>query len=253
MKLPRTTTGKYSIEAVAKALDVLEAFNGSEELPLSEICARVGLNKNRTFRLLHTLAERGYIDRGTERSRYQLGASLFERSAHVRRDLRQLARPYMQKLHDRFNETVNLGMLNHGDVFYLDILETSRPFRMMATVGCRMPAHKTAMGKAMLARLTADQSDSQALALAPKLTPMRREALQRELERACKRGFAIDNEENEPGVACISASILDAAGVPIAAISVSGPAYRILAGKKSLAQAVMAACQEISLNLGFIE
>jgi IclR family acetate operon transcriptional repressor len=159
----------------------------------------------------------------------------------------------MQKLHDRFNETVNLGVLNRGDVLYLDILETSRPFRMMATIGCRMPALRTAMGKAILARLAADQAGSQGLAVAPKLTPIRREALQRELDRTCRHGFAIDNEENEPGVACISAAILDAVGVPIAAISVSGPAYRILAGKKTLAQAIMAACQEISRNLGYIE
>jgi DNA-binding IclR family transcriptional regulator len=251
MKLARTTTGKYYVEAVAKALDVLETFSGPEQLALNEICRRVGLSKSRTFRMLHTLAERGYIDRCAEGPRYQLGAQLFERASSVRRDLKQLAHPFMRMLHERFNETVNLGVLNGRDVLYIDILENSRPFRMMATIGCRMPAHATAMGKAMLACLPAPDSRPPGRARSTGLRSEPKMMLARELSQVRKQGFAVDDEENEPGVACIGAPILDISGQPVAAISVSGPAYRILGEKKNLTPAIMAACQSISGSLGY--
>jgi DNA-binding IclR family transcriptional regulator len=250
MKLTRTTTGKYNVEAVTKALDLLDAFRGCEELTLQELCSRAAMNKTRAFRLLHTLAERGYIERSAD-SRYQLGARLCERAAHVRGDIKQLAHPFMRRLHEHFNETVNLGVLHNDEVLYIDILETSRPFRMMARIGGRMPAHLTAMGKAMLAHLCSSEAEGSVNGPLAKLQPEARQALLRDLERARRRGFAIDNEENELGVACIGAAILDASGRPLAAMSISGPSQRIISGKKMIAPAVVDACGSISHGLGW--
>ncbi len=250
MRLPRTTPGRYSVEAVAKALDVLEAFTGSGDLALNEVCRRVSLSKSRTFRLLHTLAERGYVERHEDGGRYRLGPKLLERASCVRRDIRQLARPFMQTLHDRFNETVNLGEMIGGEVLYLDILETSRPFRMTATVGCRMPVCRTAMGKALLACLKADEPGSPAHACLAGLHTRERQTINRQLERIRNRGYARDDEENEQGVACIGAAILDRSGNPVAALSISGPAHRIFSAEKSLAQGVMEMCRGISRSLG---
>src|SRR5437879_12147939 len=94
MKLARLTEGKYLVESVARALDVLETFRDSEELSLSEISRRVGLNKSRSFRLLHTLAERGYVEKIADGGRYRLGVKLFERAAHRGRELRRIAQPF---------------------------------------------------------------------------------------------------------------------------------------------------------------
>jgi DNA-binding IclR family transcriptional regulator len=253
MKLARTTTGKYNVEAVTKALDLLDAFSGCEELTLQELCGRAAMNKTRAFRLLHTLAERGYIERCLESQHYQLGARLCERASHVRRDIRQLASPFMRRLHEYFNETVNLGVLYNDEVLYIDILETSRPFRMMATIGCRMPAHLTSMGKAMLAHLCPSEAEGSGNDLMAKLQPAAKQALQRDLERVRRRGFALDNQENERGVACIGAAILDASGRPLAALSISGPSHRIVSGKKTLVPAVVDACRSISRGLGWQE
>src|SRR5512135_1219327 len=161
MKIARTTSGKYVVEAVAKALDILEVFSNSEGLTLNEISQRVGLNKSRTFRLLYTLAERGYVVRSSDGLRYSLGVKLLERASNVHRNVKDVARPVMLELQERFNETVNLSVLDDsGNVLYLDIAESSRPFRMTATVGCRMPAHITSMGKAMLAYMQIDDPAS---------------------------------------------------------------------------------------------
>jgi IclR family transcriptional regulator, KDG regulon repressor len=244
MKLARTTTGKYNVEAVTKALDLLDTFDGPEELTLSEVCRRTGIGKTRAFRLLHTLELRSYVEKSSDGNRYRLGLKLCERAAGVRRGLKQVAQPIMRVLRDQFNETVNLGVLKDTKVIYLDILETARPFRMVATIGGQMPAHQTAMGKAMLACLSdGDESIQKLRTEFPDLV--------RELATVRKRGYAIDNEENEPGVACIGCAICDSSASPVAALSISGPCRRILENKKEVSAAVFEACRRISIHLGY--
>ena len=250
MKIARTTTGKYVVEAVDKALDILETFTGSEGLTLNEISQRVGLNKSRTFRLLYTMAEREYVERSADGSRYQLGMRLFERAANVRRDIKDVAREFMLKLSHGFNETVNLSVLDNGSVLYLDILQSSRPFRMTATVGCRMPTHSTSMGRAMLAYMPIEDRSTTSYALVAKLPRQRLADLRKELELVRRRGYALDKEENEPGVACIGAPIFDVSGRPVAAMSVSGPVQRILGREKNIATSVIEACHTVSKALG---
>src|SRR5436305_1902927 len=143
--------GRYNVEVVARALDVLDAFRDSEELGLSDICERVNINKTRAFRLLCTLADRGYVEKTGDGNHYRLGVKLFERAANVRRDLKEVAQPFMRTLQERFNETVNLGILHGAEVLYIDIVESSRAFRMAAGVDSRRPIASTSTGKAMLA------------------------------------------------------------------------------------------------------
>jgi len=249
MKVPRTTSGKYTIEVVTKALDVLEAFDGND-LTLNEISQRVGLNKSRTFRLLCTLVEREFVERTADGSRYKLGIKLLERAALVRRDLREVARPFMLELQERFNEMINLGVLDGREILYLDIIESSRHFRMSATVGCRRTADQTALGKAILAYLHADDPASPAHILLGRRTRPQLQALCRELQTVRQRGYAIDDEEIERGVGCIGGPILDTDGYPMAAISISGLAHRILDREKPIAEAVAEACQGISKRMG---
>lgn len=252
MKLARTTTGKYAVEAVLKALDVLEVFDTSETLTLNEISRRVGMNKSRTFRLLHTLAGRGYVERCADGTQYKLGLKLLERAANIDRNLKQLARGHMLELRERFNETVNLGVLDdYRDVLFLDIVETSRPFRMTATVGSRIPSHRSAMGKAMLALFSGDGFTAPASMMTEKLGERPFRSLSRELQKIRERGYAIDKEECEPGVGCIGAAIRNAGGGPVAAISVAGPLQRILTGERKIASALLCACRQISGYLGY--
>jgi IclR family acetate operon transcriptional repressor len=155
-------------------------------------------------------------------------------------------------LQERFNETVNLSVLDDGgNVLYLDIAESSRPFRMTATVGCRMPAHITSMGKAMLAYMGIEEARPNGSGGMADLAPKAWRALCRELDAIRRQGYALDREENEPGVGCIGAPIFDAEGRPVAAMSVSGPVHRVLAKEKAVADAVLAACRAVSKKLGF--
>lgn len=249
MKLPKESDDKYVVEAVIKALDVLEAFRDSEELQLSEISKRVSLNKSRAFRLLYTLCERGYVERASDGHRYRLGLKLFEHASNLRRNVKQVAQPYMRKLQLRFNETVNLAVLHNGEVLYIDLLESSRPFRMSAMVGSRMPIANTSLGKAMITHAAEHELD----AVFDTLTPAELRKLRTEMDNVRRRGYSTDQEENEPGVACIGAAILNELGVSVGAVSVSGPSIRIQKQEREIGAALAATCKEISRQMGYSE
>src|SRR5262245_13345228 len=104
----KPTTERYSVEAVARALDILSAFRDAEELSLAEISKRVELNKSSEFRLLCTLVEKGYLEKTVDGD-YVLGVKLLTLAARVRTGLKEVALPEMRKLRTVLNETVNLG------------------------------------------------------------------------------------------------------------------------------------------------
>jgi DNA-binding IclR family transcriptional regulator len=248
---------RYTVSAVSKALDVLEAFRSSEELSLADISERVGLNKSRVFRLLHTLVEHGYVERNWDGTRYLLGLKLLERAACVRMDLRQLTLPYMRLIHERFNETVNLGILENQQIIYISTLESSRPIRMAEGMGSRSPLHSTALGKAIIANLPED--DLRVLVSRIPLLKLTERTitdsnkLNDELHKVRRKGYAFDNRENDPEGFCIGAPILDRRGQPVAAISISGPADRVQGKSKEIVELLLSVCRQISEKLGFNE
>lgn len=243
VKVGRNRRPAYMVEAVLRALDILEAFEGSHELGLNEISRRTSLNKSRCFRLLHTLASRKYVERTAEGQRYRLSSRFINQSDHARHDTREIAHPYLVSLRDKFNETVNLGLIHDGEILYIDLVESQRPFRMSAMIGSRMPIASTAMGKAMLAALS---KQAAADLLGCQSIPRHLEV---ELIGVRQNGYAIDNAENEPGVACIGTCILDVNGEPAAAISISGPVHRILVREQELAKALRSACKRVTEHL----
>jgi DNA-binding IclR family transcriptional regulator len=248
MKVKRTSANKYVVDALDRALDVLEGFKDSEEVSLRDMSTRTGLNKSRTFRLLYTLSERGYVERTVDGQRYKLGLKLFEHATKFRRDLKRIAQPFMRQLHARFNETINLAVLHNGDVLYVELLESSRPFRMAAMIGSRMPIHSTALGMAMLAH----SPEHEIAAFLQQLTGPHSRKLKKELATVRQRGYALDHQANEPGVACVGAPIFDLTASAIAAMSLSGPVGRVLKQEKEIGATLMGFCREISRYMGFV-
>jgi IclR family acetate operon transcriptional repressor len=146
-------TETYVVKPVYKALQVLIALGEAmRPLTLTEICHLVRLPKTTVFRYLQTLTVCGFISHDPHTDLYQLGARLFELGQLAGRQLRlrDVALPTMAGLRDRFNETVNLGILDGYDVVYVEMVESRHSLRMQATLGSRDPAYSTALGKAML-------------------------------------------------------------------------------------------------------
>ncbi|MGH9825883.1 MAG: IclR family transcriptional regulator [Blastocatellia bacterium] len=240
------------ISVVEKTLRLVEAFRGEREVPLAELAARTRLVKSSVFRILFTLERLGYVEKGPG-GRY----SILQRFARIAGDsvpsfdLGALAAPFMGDLLRRYQETVNLGVLDEAEVLYIRVLESSHSFRLAAHAGIRSSVHSTALGKCLLSRLPRDQ-----VTAILKKNPMHRMTARticsralfhQELEKVRLRGYALDNEEDARGARCVAAPILDSTGQVYAAMSISGPAARVTrTNEREIAEALKEACRQIS-------
>jgi IclR family acetate operon transcriptional repressor len=222
---------RYVVKPVRKALQLLDVLEAEgRALTLSEVAERAALPKTTAFRYLYTLRAAGLVAHHEGEEAYAVGHRLKLSPARDRAilALKQAALPEMQRLQRRFNETVNLGIVEGGAVVYLAMVGSTRSLRMEAAVGARDPLHSTSLGKAILA---ARPPEAQLDDLPPRLarrtahTLASRAALAAELASTAARGYALDLEENEVGAHCVAAAI--PGSLPQAALSVSGPVPRL--------------------------
>jgi IclR family acetate operon transcriptional repressor len=222
----RNATGESVLD---RAVGVLDAFRGAgPELTLDELVARSGMPRSTTHRLAGQLVEVGLLERS--RRGWRLGVALFELGQMVPRQqrLRDVALAYMEDLYEATRETVQLAVLDEGEVLYVEIISGHQRVSTPSRRGGRLPAHWTGLGKAMLA-FSEDAgrswlADHTPLAPATAQTITDPAALTRELHAIRRLGLAYDREENTPGLVCVAAPLLEASGTAIAALSVSMPA-----------------------------
>ena len=227
-----------SVQSLERAFDLLEALAAGGELGVTELANRTGLVPSTAHRLLHTLAKRGYVSQ-SDSGRYLLGYKVVEVASGLERRLhrvRVVARPHLERIQRATGETVNLVVLDADRVVYVDQVEGSRNVRMFTTVGTSVPAHTTGAGKAIMAAMPPEAvrplyDGREPLERLTAHTLVTLEALEQDFVRIRRRGYAIDNEEHEEGVACVGTAVFDHSGRPVAAISVSGPTARILHAK----------------------
>lgn len=244
------------VGVLVKALDILDCLAADAPCTVAHLCERTGVTKPAAYRILKTLDMSGYVVRDEERREYSLGPSLYglSRAARNSTDLVRVARPVMEGLLEELGETVNLGVVSHGQVVYLDTVESNHRLRSTVQIALRDKVHSTALGKAFLAALPADEA-SRMLDVMER-TPMTPNtmvdvgSLLRELEIVRVRGYAIDDEENEIGSRCVAAAIHGSSTRPIAAISVSAPTSRMV-GKTldTVGQRVSQAVKELDTLL----
>ncbi len=225
---------------------------------MTDLAKKLGLGKSSVYRLLATLARRGYVEKNSQSERYRLTYRLFAvgSPAADRFGLREVAQPVMQRLAAETGETVNLGVLDGTRVVNLHRVESRHLLRMHLDVGGGAPAHATALGKVLLAALEPGEvarrlRDRRLERLTPRTIGDRR-TLGTALARVREQGFAIDDEECSVGLRCVAAPILDHRGSVVAALSVSGPSPRLPDQLLSrMPESVRSAAREISQRLGF--
>jgi DNA-binding IclR family transcriptional regulator len=248
------------VGVVSKVLMILEALSASPAgLQLKDIAGQTGINKSTAYRFLAHLESERYLFRD-DLGAYLVGPKLVRLGSggNYQTTLRKISRPVMQHLWRVTNETVNLGILDGQDVYYVDVLQSPHPFRMASPVGLWRPVYCTAMGKVLTAGLRADEKEHVLSSIRfERLTPhtlTRLPRLRKELENVRQRGYALDDEEATLGARCVSAPILGDGGKVAAAISVAGPTSRIARDKiPALVREVVAAARSISTRLGASE
>ena len=240
---------------VLKIFDLLDCSPGG--LQLRNIAEDTGLNKSTAYRFLAHLEREGYLVRDLTGA-YLIGPRLMRLGAKItyQATISKLGRPVLETLRRQTGETVNLGVLDSGEVLYLDVLESPHHFRLSSQMGMRRPVNCTALGKAMLAWLPPSSRDELlANVRMEKRTPqsiVQPGDLLVELGRVQRRGYALDNEEVEPGACCVAAPIFDSSTLIAASVSVSGPVTRMNRNRISeMAKAVKEAADEISRRLGY--
>ncbi len=232
--MARRDKSSYIIQSVAHALDLLEEFSGDvNELGVTELSRRLKLHKNNVFRLLATLEAKGYIEQNKITENYRLGLKALELGQRYIKQvgLIKQAKPSLEEIVNRVNETTYLGILRDGFAVYLDAVEAKRTVRVVSRVGLRLPAHCSAIGKAQIAFLSESELErlfpSKNLERFTENTIVDRDELFKHLEEVREKGYAIDNEEYEKEVKCVGVPIFDYTGRVVGGISVSGPAYRM--------------------------
>jgi DNA-binding IclR family transcriptional regulator len=248
-----------NLRSVRRAVTALELIADAGELGISELGRRLGVHKATASRLVATLSERGLLERDPRTEKVHLGFGLIRLagSAMAGLDIVRIAHPIVDDLAEDTRETVNLGVLSDDSVVYIDQVTGTRSVVAVSWVGRRTPLHATSNGKVLLASM--DPQDRDRLLSRP-LAPMTGRTitdagdLRRQLEQVARRGYAQTLEELEEGLNAVAAPVRGADGRVVAALSVSGPAFRMRpVDLPRIARRTMEAADLISRRLGYVE
>jgi DNA-binding IclR family transcriptional regulator len=246
---------KNSIQVIERMMKLLEVLADSPDaVSLKLLAGKAGLHPSTAHRILTALVRDRMAER-VEQGSYRLGMRLLELGNLVksRISVREHALPFMRELHAQIGEAVNLSVRRDDEIVYIERTSSGRSLmRVVNIIGARAPLHITAVGKLFLLDDGPEGVKSYAertgLPGYTKNTIQALPALERELERVRRQGYALDNEEAELGVRCIGAGVRDDSGALVAGLSVSAPAERM---KGAWASLVKETAERISRAIGY--
>ncbi|WP_312288548.1 IclR family transcriptional regulator [Terrisporobacter sp.] len=225
---------RYLIKSLIKAFNVLELVVKNEKMSISEINDITKLGKSTIHRLLSTFKEMNYIDQNKEDNTYFATIKIFELGNSVtnKMPIKNIAKPYLQKLYEECNETVNLGVVIGDDIIYLDKIMTKEPLRIDLEIGKKVPVYCSSLGKSMLAFSNSMNLNTIKFEKFTNKTISSIEELIKEVESIKENGYAFDDEEYIEYLSCISVPIKNKEGIAIASISIAIPTIRLDEDKK---------------------
>ena len=249
---------KPSAGTLERGLSVLEFFAEEGEASASGVVESLGLSRSATYRILDMLKQRQYLEVNPVSKKLRLGVKAVELGMAALSEINvvRLAPQYLQDLVESTRETVFLAVADGDAMVYVYKEEGPQAIKMSSQLGSRRPIYCTALGKAYMAALP----DAVLTSLLGTLDLRRFTAntitdvatLEAEILTTRERGYAVDRVEVEEGVACCGAALRDHRGLPVAAISVAGPADRILPQEDTIGPLVARTASVISKRLGFL-
>jgi DNA-binding IclR family transcriptional regulator len=254
-----TTDDRGGLRSVNRALRALELIAEAGELGVTELGRRLDVHKATASRLAATLAERGLLERDPASERYRLGFGLIRLAgaAMAGLDLVSSARATLEDLAESTHETVTLGVLSGDDVVSIDQVTGTRSIVSVSWVGKRSALHTTSTGKVLLAHMSEPERERRlagSFERATKRTITDPATLRMQLDEIRRRGYAQTLEELEEGLNAVAAPVRQADGEVVAALSVSGPAFRVRpVDLPRLGRVTTEAADAISRRLGHVE
>ncbi len=246
------------VQSVDRAITVLEILAKRGVAGVTEIALELGVHKSTASRLVAVLEGRGLVEQLADRGKYRLGFGIVRLAGAltVQRDLAHESRKACEALAADVGETVNVAILDGNRVINVSEVRGPAAIAVHNWVGQSTPPHATSSGKVLLAFVgPADLRDL----LGPTLqrytdnTVSDVDVLERELDKVRAQGWAATEQEYEVGLNAVAAPVRDHEGAVVAAVSVSGPSYRLTPeGLLAVAERVVAAAGELSRRLGHL-
>ncbi|CAB5020939.1 MAG: helix-turn-helix domain-containing protein [Actinobacteria bacterium] len=220
----------YPIRAVERVCDILDLLQIEPEgVSLVAVTAATELPKSSAYRYLLALEARQYAERDADTGLFRLGPAYRPQRARQLGRLLECAHPALEQLRNKVNETVNIGVLDGGEVVHVAVIESQQMMRLAARVGERGPVHATALGKVIAAGMPEENVrtilSGHGMRTFTPATIVTAEAFVRELARVAKLGYAIDDLEAQDDGRCVAVPL---PGLPfLAGLSVSAPSSRL--------------------------
>jgi DNA-binding IclR family transcriptional regulator len=240
-----------------KGLAALQLVAERGSVTVAEVGDGVGLSRSSAYRLVDRLRAGGYLQESRTPGALRLGPSAVPigLAALNQMDVMDVAPARLRALAEDAGETVNLAVPQRDEMVYVYQAEGPGAVKVTAHLGTRRPLNCSALGKAYLAALPAAELEERLDRLPfVRLTPgsiVDPRRFRAEVDATVERGYAVDDEEVEAGVACVGAAIRDYTGLPVAAMSVAGPAERMPAKRAAVVPLLLVAAREVSTRLGY--
>ncbi len=225
--MPSRGKDSYSIQSVENALAVLEALcEEGEEVRISHLSERLGMNKTSVFRLLATFENRGYVEREKGTGKYRLGISAYEIGQKFlsRMTLLRHARPVVERLVRKCTEAVYIAVRRQEEALFLDLVDTSQQVRIVSLLGNRFPLTGNAAGKVILAHAPEKEAGPHSrskIAFIPGL-PCPEELLQ-----IRQQGFCLECGALGEGVISLAVPLFGPGGQLSGSLCMVGPDFRL--------------------------
>jgi DNA-binding IclR family transcriptional regulator len=250
--------GASPVQSVDRALQVLEVLARRGTAGVSDIAGELGVHKSTASRLLSTLEGRGFVEQLSERGTYRLGFALLRLAGAgaAQLDVAVRGRAVCERLSAELDEAVGLAVLDGAAAVNVSQVHGSASVGVRNWVGRRTPLHATSSGKVLLAHAPEAVQDAVLAGVLERYTEATVTdpgTLRRQLEEVVARGWGVSVEELEVGLNAVAAPVRDADGQVTAAVSVSGPSFRMTPGSLGdlVAPLVVEAADALSRRLGF--
>ncbi len=244
--------------AVIRVMKILEYLAQHGSSNLSQMARDINLHKSTLFRFLSTLTALGYVYKDIHTENYSLTQKMngFVNSSTKYSMLHQFAIPVMEQLSSITKETIHLATMEEGKIHYIYKIESTQSLRVVTSShsGGDAPIYCTGLGKSLLSC----KNENEKIAMAKgfdyiphtQYTILDYTKLLEELKKVKISGYAIDDEEHEEGIYCIASSIKTKSGEAIAAISITGPAFRMKQNKDKYITILKEKISEVEKHIG---
>ncbi len=229
----KRTKKEYIVHNVDLAFEILFFIAKHPKSSIEEISKNVNISPQQALKIIDVLVNRGYLNFNKKKKTYSLGIRNFEvgYSYLTHMDIRKIAKPYLQELGEKYKENIYLAIRSGYEIVYIDAYEIDRPVLVKSRVGKLLPMYASASGKIHLADMDEEELEDffKHVKLIPftKNTIVDKEVLKKHIQQVKEKGYAIDDEEWEEEVRCLSVPVKDYTGKVSAGITMSAPSYRL--------------------------